>query len=73
MGKGTLFVPAAHGSDIQNEIDPEGVACRRAQRLRVHQNLRPVRPHVRPFQGRRMKGERTVGGGHKKRALAHGY
>jgi hypothetical protein len=73
VGKGTFFVPAAHGSDQNNNADPEGVDDRSLPRLRVRENLGRDRPDIRPLQGRRFKGSPTVGGGHKKRALAHGY
>jgi hypothetical protein len=35
VGKGTFFVPAAHGSDRNNDADPEGVDDRSLPRLRV--------------------------------------
>ena len=74
MGKGTLFVPAAHGAVGKNAADPEGVEGLGVRRPRGQQNLPPGETApVRPLQGRKIKGSPTVGGGHKKRALAHGY
>ena len=73
MGKGALFAPAAHGPHRKIDTDPEGVDGLASRRLRLHKNIPRKRRTFDPFRVEEMNGSFTVGGGHKNRALAHGY
>ena len=73
MGKGTVLVPAAHGSRPEIDSDPEGVDRPASRRPRLHKNITPTRRTVDPFRVGEINGSSTVGGGDKQRPLAHGY
>ena len=72
MGKGTPFVPAAHGGRCVSLPDPEGVERSGAFRVLIEAlGLRSRR--FDPYRVEILFATWSVGGGHKPRALAHGY
>jgi hypothetical protein len=72
VGQGTLLVPAAHGPRREKPTDPvtvESPASRGEHGNKRHEGT----AWFDPFRVAKIDGSLTVGGGHKPRALAHGY
>ena len=72
MGKGTLFVPAAHGG----LLDPPTLKGSNVRPYRAEVLMHPQALNTSTFDPFRVGVGATpwsVGGGHQNRALAHGY
>ena len=72
VGKGTRFVPAAHGPRRQKPTDPARVESPASQGQHANKKQESA-ARFDPFRVGKIHGSLTVGGGHKNRALAHGY
>ena len=72
MGQGTVLVPAAHGPRGEKPPDPARVESPASQGQHGNKKQESA-ARFDPFRVGKINGSLTVGGGHQKRALAHGY